>query len=103
LIAFSLAFLLGICIYVFSIDILRNCLNVDVYRSLKNPKGYDRGLFPMHCGDGNVRYPEQCDAGKNNGFDTSSSLQTYLLWGKWFCSKNCTASDNFRFWEPKTK
>jgi hypothetical protein len=103
LIAFSLAFLLGICIYVFSVDLLRNCLNVDVYQSLKNPQRHASPFLPMRCGDGIIAYPKQCDAGPNNGFDTSSSLQTYLLWGKWFCSSSCTASDNFAFWEPKAK
>jgi hypothetical protein len=102
LIALSLAFLLGICIYIFGVDLLRNCLKIDVYHSLKNAQRYASPVLPMHCGDGIVTYPKQCDAGKDNGFDTSSSLQTYLLWGKWFCSKNCTATDNFMFWEPKT-
>jgi len=102
LIAFSLAFLLGICIYVFSVDLLRNCLNVDVYHSLKNTQRYASPVLPVHCGDGIVAYPKQCDAGKDNGFDTSSSLQTYLLWGKWFCSKKCAATDNFMLWGPKT-
>lgn len=104
LIAYSLAFLLGICIYIFSVDLLRNCLNIDVYQSLKNPpRRYASPVSPMHCGNGIIAYPKQCDAGKDNGFDTSSSLETYILWGKWFCSKNCTADDNFIFWEPKTK
>lgn len=101
LIACSLAFLLGICIYVFSVDFLRNCLHVDVYH-LKNPQRYASSVLPTPCGDGIVAYPKQCDAGKDNGFDTSSSVQTYLLWGKWFCSKDCTATNKFMLWEPKT-
>lgn len=101
LVAFFLAFLLGICIYIFSIDILRNCLHVDVYRS--NAQRYASGVFPMHCGDGIVAYPKQCDAGKDNGFDTSSSLRTFLLWGNWFCSRDCLATDKFMLWEPETK
>lgn len=99
LIAFGLAFLLGMLIYVFALDFLRHCFHIDLYPSLRNPR-YTSPAMRAHCGDGNVTYPEHCDAGKFNGLDTSSSLKTYLLWGRWYCNKACTASDLFMFWEP---